>query len=268
MIRLISLVAVLFLWGAFACACDSGDSEGGSDVAIFAGEDTGSQGEREGSADAVTEADLPPEEEDIPPACTSECDFAMQKQCASETGYQECLPEGNCLAWSVEVPCEEGFVCEEGECVQGFGVLDCIAVSKCVAGCEQDEPCQEACFLQGSEQGQADFEAFLVCTDTNCGQFFEQEKPAAGSKCTLDNCENEYKLCVEVGDASCSETLQCMQGCNEDGDCLGACVTQADYDALVKLSDILVCFENNCPDPATWQECATSSCLMQSMACL
>ena len=221
-----------------------------------------------GSEDAAGEPDVVAEEEVFVPTCISECAFVMQRQCASETAWQDCLPEGACLAWGAEVACEEGQVCEEGECVQGFGVLDCIAVSKCVADCEQNEACQEACFLQGSEQGQADFTAFLVCTDTNCGTFFEQEKLASGSKCTLENCETEYKTCVEVGTANCSETLQCMQGCNEDGDCIGACATQAEFEALLKLADILVCFEENCPDPATWQECATSSCLMQSMACL
>jgi hypothetical protein len=206
--------------------------------------------------------------EDLPPPCISQCGLVGKAQCASQTAFQECMPEGGCLAWTSEIPCEEGQVCEEGQCVQAFGDLDCIGVSKCVAGCQEEEQCQEDCYYEGTEQGQTDFDAFLVCTDTFCGQFFAQEKPAAGSSCTLENCKNEYVSCVEVGSADCGETLQCMEGCNEDNACLGSCVTEADFDALIELTDILVCFEENCPDPATWQQCATSQCLMQSMACL
>ena len=243
------------------CNGDSVDSAPDDAAAVWA--DQGGPG-----AEVGGESDVSDEPDVAAPSCTSLCGFVTQKQCSSATAYQECQPEGVCLAWGAEVACDEGEVCEDGECLKAFGDLDCIAVSKCIAGCQQDEACQDDCVLQGSKQGQADFEAFVACTDTNCGALFEQEKLAAGSSCTLESCKNEYLVCIEVGDADWGETLQCMQGCNEDAGCIGACVTKADFDALVKLTDILVCFEEKCPDPATWEQCATSQCLLQSMACL
>jgi len=264
MTRLAAATIALCIAGIMWCGCDGSDGSSGSDAT------------ETGKADLVvadeygtaSEPEVVLEPEIVVPSCTSECAFVSQQECSSPTAHHICLPSDGCLSWEPPVECDAGYLCEAGLCVQAFGDLDCIAISKCVASCEQDEVCQEDCFAQGSEQGQSDFEDFLGCTDINCGTLFEQEKLASGSKCTLENCQNEYLKCVEIGNANCSETLQCMQGCAEDGDCIGGCVTQADYEALLKLTDILVCFEENCPDPATWEECATSSCLMPSLACL
>lgn len=263
MLKLVISSVLLCALGVVGLGCDGdSDSTGADQTTQFADLGYG-QGD-----DVLTGVDTQDSGGTREPVCESDCEFIMKKQCVSETAYAECGPVGACLQWGDPVECDDGWACEEGQCVQTFGDLDCIGVSKCVGACGEVQVCQEDCFTQGSEQGQADFEAFLVCTDTNCGLYFEQEKLASGSQCTLENCETEYLKCVEVGSASCSETLQCMQGCGENGDCLGACATQAEFDALVKLTDILVCFENNCPDPAEWEQCATSACLMQSLACL
>lgn len=262
--RLLWWLLAVGIGGAMGTGCDDGGGTSEDDSAMqFGVEQVGQEDEETmGQADITGQPDL------APPTCTSQCDFVTQKQCSSEAGFRECLPEGACLAWGPEGACVEGENCVDGECQPGFGDLDCIAVSKCIGGCQQEETCEQSCVNQGSPQGQVDLDAFVVCTDTNCGALFEQEKLASGSQCTLENCEAEYLACIEVGTASCGETLECMQGCNEDGACLADCATQADFEALLKLTDILVCFENNCPDPETWKDCATSFCLLPSLACL
>lgn len=220
-----------------------------------------------GEQDVRSERDLWEDGEDVP-SSASECDVMDQRVCATTDSWKQCVSTEARYVWSEETPCERGQTCQDGECVPRYGDLDCIAVSKCVASCDGVEACQEDCYYEGSQLGQQDFDSFLNCTNDHCAAYFEQEKLAAGSQCTLTHCKSEYLTCVEVGTASCSDTLKCMQNCNQDGSCIADCVKQADFDALVKLTGILVCFDEKCPDPSTWQQCATSSCLLPSLACL
>ena len=260
----VGMLGLAVLW--IGPGCESGDGPGietGGD--IIAGEDlfTGADntgGESDGTGTA-----------DTPPVCESGCDFVGQRRCSTEAAYQECLPDGICLQWSAEALCGDNELCVEGVCTvqEVEGDLDCLGITQCIGQCgEEDQQCKDDCFyVHGSAQGKADFEALLVCTDDNCKDLFDAQKPAAGSKCILTGCKNEYLACSIVGNSDCGEALQCLQGCNSDNDCLAQCVLSADYDSLLELTDIMVCFEDKCPDPATWQECATSQCIGPVLAC-
>lgn len=241
-------------------ACDGGDGGWFMDVFPGEGDETSAPGvDSNPGLDAAGE---------LPPACENECGFFGEKECVGEGGWQECVPAGTCLEWSTETPCEEGTVCQGGECVTLFGDLDCLGITACMGQCDQDEACQQDCYHEGSQVGQADWATLAACIETQCGPLFDAQKPAAGGKCTLEKCKAPYLACTPVGSASCGDSLQCLQGCNGDNACLAACALDADYDALVELADILVCFEENCPDPAEWEACATTTCLGPVLGCL
>ena len=248
-------------------ACDGGGDGGTMDVTPGPGEDSLTPG-----VDSIPGVDttLPGEDAgaELPPACENECGFFGDKACVGETGWHECVPEGTCLAWSAETVCDAGTSCVDAECVALFGDLDCLGITGCMGQCDDDEACQQACYEDGSEQGQAHWADLAVCVEGQCGDLFDAQKPAAGGKCTLEACKDQYLVCTPVGTASCSESLQCLQGCGGDNACLADCALAADDDALVELADILVCFEEKCPDPAEWEGCATTSCLGPVLGCL
>ena len=263
-ILVIGMLGMAVLWPGMGC--DSGDGPGlKNEGDSSAAEDLLSGTDRTGTESDVTSA------EDVPPACESECEFVGKVQCSGTTGYQECIPDGACLNWSAEVSCGDNELCIDSACEeqQVEGDLECLGISQCIGQCgEEDQQCKDDCyFVHGSTQGKADFDALLVCTDDNCKELFDAQKPAAGSKCVLTGCKNEYLACSVVGNSDCGEALQCLQGCNSDNACLAQCVLSADYDSLLELTDILVCFEDKCPDPETWQECATSDCIGPVLGC-
>ena len=241
-------------------ACDGGGGDGTMDVTPGGGEDASAPG-----VDSIPGEDA---EAELPPACENECGFFGEKECVGEGAWRECVPEGSCLVWGPEQACEAGSACEDGECVEAFGDLDCLEISTCMGQCNEVQACQQDCFKQGSEQGQEDWTDLAVCIDTQCGDLFAADKPAAGGKCTLEECKDSYLVCTPVGTESCKDSLTCLQGCNGDNACIGACLLDADYDALLDMADIMVCFENNCPDPAEWEACATTTCLMPVLGCL
>ena len=241
-------------------ACDGGGGDGTTDVTPGGGEDASAPG-----VDSIPGEDA---EAELPPACENLCGFFGEKECVGEGGWHECVPAGTCLAWSEETACAAGTACVDGECVALYGDLDCLGITGCMGQCNDDEACQQACYEEGSEQGQGDWADLAVCIEGQCGDLFDAQKPAAGGKCTLEQCKEPYLACTPVGTATCGESLQCLQGCAGDNPCLAACALAADYDALVELADILVCFEEKCPDPAEWEGCATTSCLGPVLGCL
>ncbi len=200
-------------------------------------------------------------------ACQNECDELGASVCAGMNSRMECVADGECMVWSEEIPCDDGGNCAAGQCEAVAGDLDCLGISVCKGQCGEDESCKDSCYTQGSEQGQLDWTALADCIETQCGELFVAEKPAAGAQCTLTSCKDQYLICTPVGTDTCKESLSCLQACDGDNTCQGGCLLTADYDSLLEMSAILTCFEEKCPDPGEWTGCATSKCLGPVLGC-
>ena len=127
-----------------------------------------------------------------------------------------CDPDtGECDYENVEVPCDDGDACTEGDfcadgiCQPGPDELDCDDGNKCTtSAC--DPAIGECVYFPSGEPGCC--EAAADCDDAN--------------PCTADTCDSDDGSCanIPVPNAPCDDNDACTTGdaCDEDGACLGA----------------------------------------------
>ena len=146
--------------------------------------------------------------------------------------------------------------------------LGCIEILECFGACPpEDSLCIDDCIDQGSSEGVAALSALAGCDQT--------AMCAGDPTCLSASCDAELTRCETgsepppvnpVGDQlTCPDVLVCFEGCMVgDQACGDACVMRASPTALVALSQIIACSEDNmCED----EVCINTNCTVELDAC-
>ena len=136
--------------------------------------------------------------------CSNACE-AGKHQCAGDAANQECKDTNNdgCTEWAAAVPCDEGEVCSDGNCIDNSG------------------PCSNAC-AAGAKQCTANIAQ--ECKDTNgdgCTEWENIKTCEIGESCSGGECIPDTDPCSNAcnsGDKQCSgNTVQECKDTNGDG---------------------------------------------------
>jgi hypothetical protein len=205
--------------------------------------------------------------------CINPCPAAGLTRC-DQQDVQECVAEGECLAWQWKATCPaETQVCLDGACQdKTAGGSTCKEILGCFTSCNGNLSCEEGCTAAASSQAILQISALQQCAAVDCGDLINAGKSFAAQACMLQECKDEWQDCNgPFGDKTCKDTLMCAQGCGTDTSCIATCMTQASYDGLLQMYEIESCIESECPDAlqdtSKLQECVYGPCMEPAMAC-
>lgn len=144
---------------------------------------------------------------------------------------------------------------ELASCAGGMSdELPCPIVAECSLECGDDLECIEQCGISASATAQAEVEPLLECAAMNQCQDFA---------CTEQACPDAWATCVS-GEASCADTLACVEGCAGAELCEYVCLSEADFMGQVLFGALAQCVADNmCDDEA----CILDNCGIELQAC-
>ncbi len=148
-------------------------------------------------------------------------------------------------------------------------IYSCAQIYMCMGGCsENDDGCYVDCYLKGTSQGRADFDAINHCAHAN--NCFEA---ADYQVCMETNCQGVLDDCFEAstGDLTCEEMYECFGDCQEgDQACTWACYESGTAEAQQQYNDMAECFETQCggiDDQDQWLNCVYTNCAEELEGC-
>lgn len=172
------------------------------------------------------------------------------------------IQTGTCLC---EAACQPDGRCDQSACE----VLSCEELYQCLTGCGQDSGCQSVCYVEGTEEGNAQLSALFDCMGQRC-EMFEGE---AYSTCVSEQCGDEVETCFPpvYGEGSCADLSQCLYGCPSGGaPCQQACLEQVTEQAQDTYFELNQCYIERCDDAPTnadFSACVEAECLTPYFAC-
>lgn len=256
-------VGLLFVGGLYACG--DGETKPGAEVIIPNNDNGGGPTTDPGGTDETPRPDI--DEPDNDPGTPD--------QDPGTGGDTDTTPD---------VPDNDPGSTDDGGGVPGCvddPVGSCKAVFECLNDCPQGaagEACAAQCEGNLSNEGRADYQAFISCLSTNCSNSTSNEQL---NQCLEDFCMEQYYGCFwgcEYGE--CYDLVGCLSGCakfsNEEAanECRGDCWGGATAEAQIDLSNAIKCTQQACPICAKqnatpqeeqqcddcWEEAASTTC--------
>lgn len=161
--------------------------------------------------------------------------------------------------------CEAACQTSNGTCNNSLcEVLACDGILECTYDCTS-ESCYNTCYLQGTAQGKAAYDDFMVCVNTHCSQAGDV------NACVSTYCNDEINACYGMGqgDADCAETYNCLMACSTSA-CQDQCFSDASGDAVDEFLEMNACWYDNCNNETTqagYIACIEDECGPQTQNC-
>ncbi|NUN12433.1 MAG: hypothetical protein HUU55_02220 [Myxococcales bacterium] len=206
-----------------------------------------------------------------PTACLSQ----GAKQC-SGNAVQTCQSSAanpGCNEWKTTENCGATATCSAGACIPNAGDGSCAEVFECLETnqCESlDDACSTGCAEESGTKGEAEFNAYVSCINTQCGAV---ETQAEFNYCMLSKCKTAGSKCfpdLGAGTDDCMAFYECTGGCADGDDaCITACAEQLSWNGLADLWNFQSCAENFCEGLTgnDFANCALQYCYAQTEKC-
>ncbi len=259
------LLSLIFSLGAFGCE----ESDSGSGTGLI-GEGCTDSGDCSSGPCVDTGAGSQ--------ICTQTCDDASPcptgYSCTAAGSSNVCIPDMMSVA-GTEMPVAGTEMPVAGTEMPVAGTEmpvdnDCAEIVNCANSC-QDQNCVQACFNNGTAEGQSRFNSLLSCIQGTVqnGQCAQDD-----FACQNQACEGELNACVGeqgptmTGDLSCADLNACFSMCDpNDQNCVQECFNSATATAQQQYSAIITCAQGSgCPE--TDNACVNNACANEIQACL
>jgi hypothetical protein len=164
--------------------------------------------------------------------------------------------------------------------------LSCLEIIQCISKCgETDQTCFTGCINQGSTDGQAKFDALLVCMEGavkgSCAASCTDPAAKACADCWAAACQTQVDACQGgggTGTKTCGQVLQCGAACGTDQACVANCISQGTAEAQTLIKAMAQCFNTaaagTCATPCANQQsqecqtCLSTECKTEMDACI
>ncbi len=212
--------------------------------------------------------------------CVQACGAAASKEAIGLYGkVWDCiLKDDHCPStmpdseWSTcaNAALNEGGVCNEdftnciGEQVYGDG--NCRELWDCVNSCSTQE-CAYACGDAASEEAHNLYNDVVDCMFEKCPRTMDDTEWQTCARQALGQggqCETQMNACYGAqtyGDATCGQTVQCMNGCANES-CQRTCVDNATETGYGLLAAFFGCLDRTCP--STMEGSALQTCMQDA----